>query len=41
MPGKDTKPVADMELIVGINALRSASRVTGAAASQRVAPSMS
>jgi hypothetical protein len=29
-----------MELMVGINALRSASRVTGAAASHRVAPSI-
>ena len=29
IPGRDTRPVADIELMVGISALRSASRVTG------------
>ena len=32
IPGSETRPVADIELMVGISALRSASRVTGAAA---------
>ena len=41
MPGRETTPVADIELMVGISALRSASRVTGATASCLVAPSIS
>ena len=41
MPGRETTPVADIELMVGISALRSASRITGAAAICLVAPSIS
>src|SRR3954451_17996228 len=39
--GKKTSPVAAIELMVGISALRSASRVTGVAAIHLVAPSIS
>ena len=41
MPGRETTPVTDIELMTGISALRSASRVTGAAATRLVAPSIS
>ena len=41
MPGKETTPVAAIELITGISALRSAPRVTGAVAACLEAPSMS
>jgi hypothetical protein len=41
MPGRETTPVADIELMVGISALRSASRIIGAAATCLVAPSTS
>ena len=41
MPGRETTPVAAIELTVGISALRSASRITGAAANCLVAPSIS
>ena len=37
MPGRETTPVAAIELMVGISALRSASRITGAAATSLVA----
>ena len=41
MPGKETTAVTDIELMTGISALRSASRVTGPAATCLVAPSIS